>query len=176
MKDQKKILYIGGVKSGKSKLAEKRTLELSSEKPIYLATSEIFDEEMRKKVREHQIQRGDNFKTREEPLEIKEIINSANSAVLVECMTIWINNMIYYKKSDKKIIEDVKTICDTNKTIVFVMNETGLGVLPENKLARHFVNLSGLISQIIAESCSEVHYCVAGLSFDLKKQAFSSTS
>lgn len=170
MSDNKKILFIGGIKSGKSKLAEKRILELSKDKPIYLATSEIFDDEMKKKIEEHKKQRANNFITIEESLNIDEVVAEQNSFVLVECLTIWINNMLHYKKNEEDILNTVNTICEMNKNIVFVINETGLGVIPENSLARLFVNISGKVSQTVASYCEEVHYCVAGLSFDLKKQ------
>jgi len=164
-----KIAYIGGVKSGKSRLAELKTLELSHElTPIYLATNEFMDDEMLKRIEAHKQQRQNNFKTIEEPLDIFSIISQANSPVLVECLTVWINNMMYHKKSGETIIKEIKKVLKLNKTIIFVLNEVGLGLLPNNPLGRSFIDISGKVSQLLGEFCDEVYFCIAGLSLNMK--------
>jgi len=164
-----KVAFIGAVKSGKSKLAEKKTLKLSRNKtPIYLATNEFFDDEMRQRVEIHKKRREKNFHTIEEPLDILSVISNADSPVLVECLTVWINNMIYHQKTDDDIISVVKQVLELDRTIIFVINEVGFGILPENKLARRFVNISGAVSQLLGESCDEVYFCTAGLSLQMK--------
>ncbi|MDQ7043997.1 MAG: bifunctional adenosylcobinamide kinase/adenosylcobinamide-phosphate guanylyltransferase [Sulfurimonas sp.] len=93
-----KTLFIGGIRSGKSSNAEKFILSKRDIKPIYLATNEFFDDEMKEKVLHHQKLRGDEFITLEEPLLLYDIIKTQTKPVLVECISMWINNMLYHKK------------------------------------------------------------------------------
>ena len=81
---RKKTLFIGGIKSGKSINAQEYILKNSTNKPLYLATTEFIDEEMKKRVDEHKINRSDKFETVEEPLELYKIISTSKSAALVE--------------------------------------------------------------------------------------------
>ena len=88
-----KILFTGGVKSGKSQHAERRMLDLSQgQKPVYLATTELLDPEMEKRISEHRHRRSEKFKTIEEPLFLTEALSQTDAPILVECMTMWLNN------------------------------------------------------------------------------------
>ena len=164
-----KVLYIGGMKSGKSRLAEARTLALApGQKPYYLATTEIMDAEMDARVARHRAQRQENFETVEEPLKLYETLQSLDRPVLVECLSIWLNNMLYYGKDEEAIDAEIDRILKLEKDLVFVLNDVGSGIIPDNALARQFVDLSGRIAQRIAAACDEVYFCIAGLEKRMK--------
>tara|TARA_Y100001970_G_C14155861_1_gene815501 strand:+ start:59 stop:556 length:498 start_codon:yes stop_codon:yes gene_type:complete len=164
-----KILITGGVKSGKSINAEKRILEISKEViPIYLATCEIFDPEMVRRISEHRERRRKKFKTIEESLYLFDVIKDKKSPVLIECMTMWLNNALQYNFTEKKIFSEIENLLKLKNDLIFVMNEVGMGVIPENNLARKFSDLSGRISQKLSESCDEVSLTVAGILIKLK--------
>ena len=163
-----KALFIGGIKSGKSKNAEYYTLNLTKEKPIYLATNEFFDDEMKKRVSQHKKQREDNFETLEEPLHLYNIIKTTKKVVLVECVSMWINNMLHHKRSEEEMILQIKTICSLDLNLIFVLNDVGCAVVSENKLVRDFVDISGRISQLLASKCDEVFQITAGIRVKIK--------
>lgn len=163
-----KALFIGGIKSGKSKNAEKYTLEHSQTKPIYLATNEFFDDEMYKRVEKHKTQRKDNFVTIEEPLILSRIINSFDSIVLVECVSMWINNMLYHGFEEDDMIEEIEKISELKSEVVFVINDVSCSVVSKNTLTRKFVDINGRISQLLASKCDEVYNTVAGISIKIK--------
>ena len=102
-----KILVTGGVKSGKSRHAEKLILKLSAGiKPIYLATTELIDPEMKKSISKHRQRRGNLFDTIEEPLFLASELRNIQSPVLIECLTMWLNNALHHKYSERKIFAE----------------------------------------------------------------------
>ena len=163
-----KALFIGGIKSGKSKNAENFTIKHADKKPYYVATTEFIDEEMAKKIELHKIQRKDNFITIEEALNISHKVKQCDDIVLVECLSMWINNMLYHKRSKEQIFKEIDELLSLDRSIVFVLNDVGTGIIPDNKLAREFIDLSGIISQKIASKCDEVFHTIAGISTRLK--------
>jgi len=164
----KKTLFIGGIKSGKSFNAEKYILENSSSKPIYLATTEFIDEGMQIRIDEHKNYREDKFITIEEPLKLYETISTCNDAILVECVSMWINNMLYHGFNFEDMINEIEALLELDKTLVFVLNDVGSGIIPDNKLAREFIDISGKLSQLIASGCDEVYHTIAGISTRIK--------
>lgn len=163
------MLYTGGMRSGKSRAAEAKALELSpAQKPYYLATSEALDDEMRERIAKHKAQRADRFENIEEPLNIYDAIADGGDTVLVECLSIWINNMLHYGKNEADIMDELRKILALNKNIVFVINEVGCGIIPENALAREFIDISGRASQLVAAASDEVYFCSVGLSVRMK--------
>ena len=161
------ILYIGGIKSGKSRNAEQKALSLSGDtKPYYVATSEAFDDEMKKKIQRHQEERSEHFITVEEPLHLYKRIQELDGVMLVECVSMWINNMLHYKKPH--IQEELQKILSLNKQIVFVLNDVGSGLIATDPVSREFVNLSGEIAQMIAQEADEVYHVVAGIAVRIK--------
>ena len=161
-------LFIGGIKSGKSKNAEEYTLKHSKTKPIYLATNEFFDDEMRVKVQKHKEQRIDKFITIEEHLSLVNIINLQESVVLVECISMWINNMLHHRYSEEAMVTQIEELELLNKDIVFVINDVSCSVVSENKLVRRFVDINGRIAQLLASKCEEVYHITAGISVKIK--------
>jgi adenosylcobinamide kinase/adenosylcobinamide-phosphate guanylyltransferase len=164
-----KILFIGGMRSGKSRAAEAKAIELSGgTKPYYLATSEALDDEMRERIARHKAQRADRFESMEEPVNIRDALVNSGDTVLIECLSIWINNMLHYGKDEADIMDELHKILALEKNIVFVINEVGCGVIPDNALVREFVDINGRISQLVAAACDEVYFCSAGLQLRMK--------
>ena len=164
-----KILITGGVKSGKSRHAEKRVITLANGiKPVYLATTELIDIEMKKRISKHRQRRGNSFETVEEPLCLSNKLRNIHRPVLIECLTMWLNNALYHKYSEKKIFAEIDNLLSLECDVVFVLNEVGLGIIPENPLARKFLDFSGRIAQILGETCDEVILCVAGNTIRIK--------
>jgi len=161
-------LFIGGIKSGKSKNAELFTINHSVSKPLYLATNEFFDHEMQERVQKHKIQRADKFNTIEEPLKLVDKILDTKTVVLIECISMWINNMLYHNKEEYEIVDEIIKLCSLNKDIVFVINDVSCSVVSEHKLTRKFVDINGRISQLLASKCDEVYNTVAGISIKIK--------
>ena len=161
-------LFYGGIKSGKSSLAESYTLKHSSATPIYLATTEFIDEGMQERITIHKQRRQEHFITVEEPLQIANIIDKQNSTVLLECVSMWINNMLYHKKTLEDMLEQLQRIANTKSDVICVMNDVSRSVIAENTLVREFVDDSGIISQFIAKNAKEVYTVDAGIGVRIK--------
>ena len=160
-----KTLFIGGIKSGKSYRAEQYTLTLGSEaKPHYLATTELLDDEMNERISLHRQQRGEEFTTIEAPLELYEALENVKAPVLIECTTMWINNMLYHGQTKEQILEHIEKVL----SLPGVHNDVGSGVIPDNALARRYVDISGTVAQLIASRCDEVYHCIAGIATRIK--------
>jgi len=167
------ILILGGARSGKTALAENICLKLG-ENPAYIATAQALDSEMDKRILLHKEQRGNNFTTYEEPLNLAKAIENAaknHKIILVDCLTLWLSNLKFSNKSNmEESIEKLKTTLKktTQSRIILVSNEVGMGIVPNNQLAREFGDESGLLHQQLAEICQNVYLCVAGLPLALK--------
>ena len=164
-----KTLFIGGVKSGKSRLAETYILEQAgTNKPYYLATTEFFDDEMQARIDVHQQRRQDLFITLEEPVKLFEALKKHQSPVLIECVSMWLNNLLYHQIPEADILQELEAVMQLPCDMVLVHNEVGLGVIADNRLARQFVDLSGKAAQIMGRYCDEVFFCSAGLKIRMK--------
>lgn len=164
-----KILYIGGVKSGKSRLAMQRALNLSPHhKPLYLATTDRNDTSMQERIALHKKERGEQFDTLEEPLEIDRIIHAAPDTILIDCLTLWISNMLFHEKSFEEMGSMLETILHSSKTVIFILNDVGSGIHADTELGRKFADTSGLIAQQVATKCDEVYHCIAGIGNKIK--------
>ncbi|MEN8302957.1 MAG: bifunctional adenosylcobinamide kinase/adenosylcobinamide-phosphate guanylyltransferase [Campylobacterota bacterium] len=163
-----KALFIGGIKSGKSFLAEQYAMKNAKIKPVYLATTEFIDGEMNARIESHKKQRGDSFITVEESLQLNKIISQSKDLVLLECLSMWINNMLYHKFNFSDIKEEIENIMEQDKDVVFVLNDVGSGIIPDNELARQYIDISGKISQVVAQGCDEVFHVIAGIGTKIK--------
>lgn len=161
-------LFYGGIKSGKSALAESYTLDLTSDTPFYLATSEFIDSEMQKRIALHKQRRKKNFITLEEPLQIANTIEKHNGTVLLECVSMWINNMLYHEKTLQDMLQQLEIIAHTNNDVICVMNDVSRSVISENHLVREFVDCSGVIAQFIAKHAQEFYTVHAGVKVRIK--------
>ena len=177
------ILITGGARSGKSTFAEKLAASLTEGKKAYIATAQIFDEEMANRVKIHQSRRDDTWVTFESPFEAERAIEDADKTadvLLFDCMTIYISNFLCaYESLDdldninielknlvNKLLDAAKKI---SGTIIIVTNEVGCGIVPENKLARVFRDCAGIANQMVAAAADDVYLTVCGLSVNLKK-------
>lgn len=178
------ILITGGARSGKSKFAERLAKKITTEKKIYIATAQVFDEEMEHRIKIHQSRRGEDWLTIESPFKAEEAINQVKDfkLILFDCLTIYLSNFIcsYESLEDmEKIFVDLKELINRlivamqkfEGTIIIVTNEVGSGIVPENKLARVFRDCAGLANQMIAEIADEVYLTVAGISINVKNIA-----
>lgn len=162
-------LVLGGARSGKSTYAEKIIEDLGG--GLYLATSRVWDAEMAERVKEHQDRRDDLWHTIEEPIEIASIIESAQQPLLVDCLTLWLSNLM---EEEVDIIAETMKLCQALKAasqdIVLVSNEVGLGIVPDNALARKFRDHAGKVNQAVAQCADRVLFIAAGLPMTLKDE------
>lgn len=161
---------LGGAASGKSRIAE--NLVISSGRPrIYLATAQAFDDEMRSKVAVHRAQRGPDWTTIEEPVEIapKLTERQADQIVLLDCVTLWLTNVILAERDEEA---DAAALLEALKAapcpVVVVSNEVGLGIVPDNALSRRFRGAQGRLNQALAAQANLVVNMIAGLPQVLK--------
>ena len=155
--------FIGGARSGKSISAEKYTLSLGQE-PIYMATCEISDDEMARRVKRHQDRRDKNWTTILAPLDVSDEIKKlgAKEPILIDCLTLWLSNHLFRNNNlEKKVDELTNTLKNSKADIVLVSNEVGTGIVPDNALAREFRDSAGFMNQKIASFSDEVYWVVA---------------
>ncbi len=169
------ILILGGARSGKTALAEKICLKLSSN-PAYIATAEAGDGEMALRIELHKNQRSKNFTSFETPINLAKTIQLAqknHDVILIDCLTLWLSNLTFSTNVDKNgQIEQLQAVLTSsnNSTIVMVSNEVGMGIVPNNRLARQFGDEAGLLHQNLATICENVCLSIAGLPMILKGQ------
>jgi adenosylcobinamide kinase/adenosylcobinamide-phosphate guanylyltransferase len=168
------ILIIGGCRSGKSSHALHLADNLAGQK-IFIATCVPRDREMEQRVLHHQKQRNPNWKTLEVPLLLSEAIreNSRRGhVILVDCLTLWINNLIMENNDpeniDMHIQKLIQSLEKTECPVILVSNEVGTGIVPENRLARLFRDVAGFANQKIAACVDSVVWMAAGIPVEIK--------
>ena len=192
------IFVTGGAKSGKSKFAEEMLLKLNNgnQKNIYLATSLVFDEEMKEKVRLHKKRRKNDWFTVETYENFKNKLNNffenndkIKNNMLVDCLTNMITNIIFenqnidwnnferklyiqtLKKLNKNVensVDELLNITNQFENTVIVSNELGMGLVPSYPLGRYFREIAGKMNQIVAEKADEVYFVVSGIPMKIK--------
>ena len=163
-----KILYFGGQKSGKSRLAEQKILSLSTtQKPYYLATydNSYADGEMQERITKHKLQRGEDFICIEEPLDLTLCIQEGQS-YLVDCISMWLLNNL--PQDETVLLSQLERLSKLDTHIVFVLNDVNSGVIPMDKESRKFVDMTGVVGQYLAKICDEVYEVKLGLEIRLK--------
>ncbi len=164
----KKITLItGGIRSGKSSYAIK--LAMQYKKRVFIATATAFDEDMKKRIENHKRNRAGLFKTIEEPVYIADVINNTKNTdvCVIDCLTVWVNNLIYHNKlketeSFKKAIENAPF------NIIIVSNEVGSGIVPDNTLARKYIDILGELNKNTALLSTEVFLMISGIAVKIK--------
>ena len=162
-------LVLGGARSGKSRHAE--ALVTAHPGPWhYIATAEAFDDEMRARIRTHQAQRIDGWVTVEAPLDLPSALkNAAARPVLVDCLTLWLTNLMLGEHDVAAATAELDAVLDNRSApAVLVSNEVGLGIVPDNALARAFRDAAGQLNQHLAARATAVVMTVAGLPLRLK--------
>ncbi len=172
------VLVIGGCRSGKSDYALNEANKESEKSKLFIATCVPTDDEMKERVDKHQKDRDSTWATLETPLLIhKEIDKNSKDRdiIIVDCLTLWTTNLIMKRDNIDEIKADIKSLVlslDKAKkdcTVYLVTNEVGLGIVPENKLARYFRDVAGLVNQEIAKCADEVVMSVAGIPVKIKE-------
>jgi adenosylcobinamide kinase / adenosylcobinamide-phosphate guanylyltransferase len=166
------VLIGGGARSGKSRFA----LEYASrfERRAFLATGQPLDEEMAERIRRHRAERGAEWTTIEDPLDIAAVIERESGrfdAVIVDCLTLWLSNVMHDPNRDPAA--EIARLQDClarrrDVTLLLITNEVGGGIVPENALARLYRDLAGEMNQAIATVADEVHWMVFGLPLAVK--------
>ncbi|MEI8186336.1 MAG: bifunctional adenosylcobinamide kinase/adenosylcobinamide-phosphate guanylyltransferase [Chlorobiaceae bacterium] len=168
------VIYVtGGARSGKSSFALQ--LALHYEKRVFLATAEPFDDEMKIRINKHREERSDKFITVEEPLYLEhalEQLPAGTEVVLLDCLTVWAGNLMHFIEDENEIKKRIDSFlaalrpppCD----IILVSNEVGMGIVPENAMARKFRDIAGIINQNTASIATEAYLLCSGLPIRLK--------
>lgn len=177
-----KIVFItGGARSGKSRFALERANSINGKK-VYIATAEPLDEEMRERINMHQEERGGEWLTIEEPLKISGLLRELKGecdVLLLDCLTLWLSNLMGAHKEDSlrgEVEEFIKALRDFRdlsrdlqpSALFIVSNEVGMGIVPENEVARRFRDLAGLLNQKVAGIADEVYLLVSGIPVKIK--------
>ncbi len=164
------ILITGGARSGKSLRAEARARAFPAQ-PVYIATAEALDAEMSERIAWHRARRGTHWIEREVPLDLVQALHETDGggARLVDCLTLWLSNLLHAERDWAKetaLLADA--LARQKGPVVLVTNEVGLGIVPDNALARAFRDAAGIMNQTIAAVADEVEFVVAGLPMKLK--------
>ena len=181
------ILCSGGARSGKSEFAEQLALSLKGRK-VYVATGQAFDDEMKDRIKKHQLRRGKEWITFEIPLHLHENwehIKNVSDVILIDCLTMFTSNHVFAhgdintqedaNRIESIILEELRLLLQeinnsNDKTVIFVTNEIGLGIVPENKLARYFRDITGRVNREVASAANKMYLTISGVTIELKSQ------
>ncbi|MGQ9631183.1 MAG: bifunctional adenosylcobinamide kinase/adenosylcobinamide-phosphate guanylyltransferase [bacterium] len=174
-KELSRIVFItGGCRSGKSgygiRLAE------SFPRRVFLATAQALDPEMEERIRRHRASRGPGWRTVEEPYDLAgalEGIGEGDEVVLIDCITLWLSNLLLKFEEDEAKIWDavgrlLEVLREGRRNVIIISNEVGMGIVPDNPLARRFRDIAGGVNQMLAGVADEVVVMFAGLPIILK--------
>lgn len=162
------LLVLGGARSGKSRHAQ-AVAETRGGALVFIATAQAFDDEMRDRITRHQADRDDRWRTVEAPLDLPEALAGTAGVVLVDCLTLWASNLLLADADWEAATERLTDAIAAHRgTLILVANEVGLGIVPDNALARRFRDMAGTINQRVAAAVDRVHFLAAGLPLGLK--------
>ncbi|MGQ3275443.1 MAG: bifunctional adenosylcobinamide kinase/adenosylcobinamide-phosphate guanylyltransferase [Shinella sp.] len=164
-------MVLGGARSGKSAFAERLVAETGLSRH-YIATGRAWDDEMRERIARHREDRGKGWETHEEPLalaaRIKDVARE-DRAVLIDCLTLWVTNLMLEERDiAAEFAGLIEAIAAAPGQLVFVSNEVGLGIVPENRMARDFRDHAGRLHQLVAALVPNVYFVAAGLPLKMK--------
>ncbi|MBP2549220.1 adenosylcobinamide kinase/adenosylcobinamide-phosphate guanylyltransferase [Neorhizobium galegae] len=167
-----KITFVlGGARSGKSRFAEGLATESGLQKH-YVATGQAWDDEMRHRIAQHRADRGDGWVTHDVPIDLAAALTqiaSPDRIVLVDCLTLWLTNLMMAERPvEEEARQMVASLDRLSGPVVFVSNEVGLGIVPENRMARQFRDYAGRLHQQLAAVSDTVFFIAAGLPLKMK--------
>jgi adenosylcobinamide kinase/adenosylcobinamide-phosphate guanylyltransferase len=165
-------LVLGGARSGKSAFAQSLAEETGL-RPLYVATGRALDEEMEERIRAHKrMRQGKGWSTLEEPLGLAAVLcaqSAADRVVLVDCLTLWLTNLMMDGRAVEADLNELAGAAPSfGGPVIFVSNEVGLGIVPDNRAARVFRDHAGRLHQKIAELADSVYFMAAGLPLKMK--------
>lgn len=168
---KKVTLITGGQRSGKSRYAERMALSLTA-KPVYIATSRVWDEEHRKRIEKHKANRGSEWINIEEDKYLSKH-NVSGKVVLIDCVTLWATNFFFDLKANvaealSVLEKEFDALITLDAQFIFVTNEIGMGEMSQNELQRKFADLQGWFNQYIASKADEVYLMVSGIPMKVK--------
>lgn len=181
------ILCTGGSRSGKSQFAERYTLAQKGQK-LYIATAQIYDDEMVERVARHQARRGSQWLNLEIPLNIAaqwEDVAAKADVILIDCLTMFVTNYLMKfpeleqaevrEKLRRVVLSEVENLLEKikdshDKKVVFVTNELGLGIVPADTMTRVFRDIAGEVNQIVAAAADEVYLSISGITIEIKSK------
>lgn len=191
------VLVTGGSRSGKSRYAQELAESIAG-KRTFVATCPVVDEEMAERIRRHQRARGTGWITLEEAVDLPGALCRAagSSVILVDCLTLWVNNLLYEEmlrsaqengaeamnapsdpagpaaitedEMEERCREVLRACADLPGTVIFVTNEVGMGIVPDNPLSRRFRDLAGRCNQVIARGADRMVLMVSGIAAVIK--------
>ncbi|WP_234735054.1 bifunctional adenosylcobinamide kinase/adenosylcobinamide-phosphate guanylyltransferase [Tellurirhabdus bombi] len=167
------IIYVsGGVRSGKSRFAQERALQLSEE-PVYVATAKIWDDDFAQRVQRHQQERGPEWTTYEAERDLGRL-PLENRVVVIDCVTLWLTNLFMAGESDVEqtlaaFKAEIDLLCRVEATFIIISNEIGMGIHADTAIGRKFADLQGWANQYVAALADEAILMVSGLPLVLKK-------
>jgi adenosylcobinamide kinase/adenosylcobinamide-phosphate guanylyltransferase len=168
---EKSLLVLGGARSGKSRFAQTRAENWSGDL-VYIATAQALDAEMSQRIARHRDDRGPRWRTVEAPVDLAIAIateSRANRVLLIDCLTLWASNLLFAERDHHDAIQTLRTeIIQAAGPLIFVSNEVGLGIVPDNAVARRFRDMAGDINQAVAAAVDHVVFVAAGLPLTLK--------
>ena len=168
-----KELILGGARSGKSHFAEQQA-NAAQRDVLYIATAQAFDNEMRERIARHKHDRPVHWRTIEEPIYLAQVIEenaTDNGVILVDCLTLWLSNLLcmdddaLFSQQKQCLLDGLSSF---SGQLIMVSNEVGQGVIPDNALARRFVDEAGWLHQALATQCDKVTFVTAGIAQQLK--------
>jgi len=169
-----KELVLGGARSGKSGHAQQRAID-SGLQVIYLATATVGDAEMQARIERHQADRPAHWQLIEEPVCLADTLKeqaTGSHCILVDCLTLWLSNLLGLQdeaRFQSELDKLFEILPGLSGHIIFVSNETGLGIIPMGELTRRYCDEAGLLHQRLAQLCQQVTFMVAGLPQIIKK-------
>lgn len=166
-----RLIFISGhVRSGKSRFAVEFAKK-NFKNVVFIATGRPIDDEMEERIKKHKESRPEEWKTIEEEIDIEDYIEKGNDYIL-DCLTTWVTNLMINGYKEKEIIEKVEKLIENIRKVdcscVIISNEVSWGIVPENKLARNFIDIIGKIHQIIVEKSDIFYLMIAGVPLKLK--------
>lgn len=166
-----RLLVLGGARSGKSRYAQARAESLTGDL-VYVATAQALDTEMEDRIARHRADRGPRWSTLDVPLDLPATIQAQAApgrVLLVDCLTLWTSNLMFAEYDLDAETEALATaVAEAAGPVILVANEVGLGIVPDNALARRFRDAAGRLNQAIAAAAEEVQFVAAGLPLRLK--------
>ena len=169
------IFVIGGCRSGKSSYSLDLAQQVPGGRKTFIATCVPLDDEMKQRVQRHREERDEGWNTIETSVELSETIienSSKTDVILIDCLTLWVSNLLMETEDQDKIFKDVKKLTsalkDAKCQVILVSNEVGTGIVPENRLARLYRDIAGHVNQKIAACSDRVIWMAAGIPVQIK--------